>query len=662
MHTGLEDRPRRLPAPGRLLRRAGPRRRRPHRDRRLRPQLRGLAHAASARSWPPAARPAPTAPITDAVHAEGGKIALQILHAGRYGYHPLLGGPVAASSRPSRPSRRARCRRPGVERQIRDFARCARAGPRGRLRRRRGDGLARATSSTSSWPRAPTGAPTGGAARYENRMRFPVEIVAARPRGGGRATSSSSTASPCSTWSPDGSTWDEVVAAGPGARGGRRHHPQHRHRLARGAGADHRHHRCRARAFAWVTAQAARARWASRCCTTNRINTPEVAEEVLADGDADMVSMARPLLADPELRATRPRRAAPTRSTPASPATRPASTTSSQRKRCHLPGEPARLPRDRARLRAGRDREEARRRGRRRPGRAWPAPPRRRARPRGRRSSRPRREIGGQFNMARRIPGKEEFAETLRYFRRRIEVTGVTAAPGHAGRRRGARRRRLRRGGAGHRRRAARPAHPRAGPPDGALLRRRARAAASRSGGAWPSSAPAASASTSPSSWSTRGARRPRPRRPGWREWGVADPATARGGLADAARRPPPARQVILLQRKAAKPGAGLGKTTGWIHRAALKARKVEMLGGRELRPHRRPGPHHRLRQGAQEDPAARGGQRRPLHRPGAAARARRRRSRPPGVRVHLIGGADVAAELDAKRAIDQGTRVAARL
>ena len=143
-------------------------------------------------------------------------------------------------------------------------------------------------------------------------------------------------------------------------------------------------------------------------------------------------------------------------------------------------------------------------------------------------------------------------------------------------------------------------------------------------------------------------------------EWGVADPETARGGLA-APRPPAPARQVILLQRKASKPGAGLGKTTGWIHRAALKARKVEMLGGVSYeRIDDRGltigfGKEPRKTRLLEVDNVVLCTGQEPLRELQAPLQAA-------GVRVHLVGGADVAAELDARRAIDQGTRVAARL
>jgi 2,4-dienoyl-CoA reductase (NADPH2) len=143
-----------------------------------------------------------------------------------------------------------------------------------------------------------------------------------------------------------------------------------------------------------------------------------------------------------------------------------------------------------------------------------------------------------------------------------------------------------------------------------------------------------------------------------WREaWGVADPALARGGLVKP-RPPAPARQVFLLQRKASRPGAGLGKTTGWIHKAALKAARVEMLAGlsyqgiddRGLTV--RHGEKERLLEVDTVVLCTGQEPRRELAAPLAAA----------GLRVHVIGGADVAAELDAKRAIDQGSRLAARL
>ncbi len=145
-----------------------------------------------------------------------------------------------------------------------------------------------------------------------------------------------------------------------------------------------------------------------------------------------------------------------------------------------------------------------------------------------------------------------------------------------------------------------------------------------------------------------------------WREWGIDTQLEARGGVAGITPQvPAPARQVYLLQRKASKVGNGLGKTTGWIHRAGLKNKRVQMLSGVEYLSIDDAGLHVRVGEGepqllavdnivicAGQDPL------RELQDGLLAA----------GQSVHLIGGADVAAELDAKRAINQGSRLAAQL
>ena len=142
-------------------------------------------------------------------------------------------------------------------------------------------------------------------------------------------------------------------------------------------------------------------------------------------------------------------------------------------------------------------------------------------------------------------------------------------------------------------------------------------------------------------------------------EWGVTDPARVRGGVVPAQPKPP-ARQVTLLQRKAGKLGQGLGKTTGWIHRATLQMKQVEMIGGvhyERITPQgvfvSHGGSHADGRLIACDTIVLCAGQEplRELLVPLKAA----------GVKTHLIGGAD-EAELDAKRAIDQGTRLAATL
>ena len=234
-------------------------------------------------------------PITAAVHAEGGKIALQILHTGRYGYHPLAVAPSRLKSPISPFTPRALSAR-GVERQIRGFVRCA------RLAREAGyDGvevmgsegyfinqfLVRHTNRrTDEW---------GGA--YENRMRLPVEIVERTREAVGRDFIIVYRLSMLDLV-PDGSSWDEVVQLAKaieraGATIINTGIGWHEARIPTIATSVPR------AAFAWVTKKL-KGEVAIPLCTTNRINAPDVAEQVLADGSADMVSMARPLLADAE--------------------------------------------------------------------------------------------------------------------------------------------------------------------------------------------------------------------------------------------------------------------------------------------------------------------------------------------------------------------------
>jgi 2,4-dienoyl-CoA reductase (NADPH2) len=270
-------------------------------------------------------------------------------------------------------------------------------------------------------------------------------------------------------------------------------------------------------------------------------------------------------------------------------------------------------------------------------------------------------EIGGQFNMAKRIPGKEEFHETLRYFGRRLASLGVHVQLGQ--------------------RVAAAdlsgfdevviatgvmPRDPRIpGQEEGAargqvlsyvdvLLHRKpvgARVAIVGAGGigfdvAEYLSHEGPASALDPVQW--------------MKEWGVADPASARGGVVPPSP-PRSPRQVFLLQRKATAVGKGLGKTTGWIHRAALRARRVETLAGVNYEGidaqglaisfgEKREDPRHlavdTIVLCAGQEPL------RELVEPLKAL----------GLRTHLIGGADVASELDAKRAIDQGSRLAAAL
>jgi len=269
-------------------------------------------------------------------------------------------------------------------------------------------------------------------------------------------------------------------------------------------------------------------------------------------------------------------------------------------------------------------------------------------------------QIGGQFNMARRIPGKEEFSETLRYFARRLELTGVRL---RLGTRVSAQDLIAQKFDAVLLATGVAARDPKIPGQDGpnvlsyidVLLHGKPVGARVAIVGAGGIGFDVAEFLVTPAGHSTT------LNLPEWQaEWGVADPGAVRGGVVRA-QPGAPARQVTLLQRKAGKLGKGLGKTTGWIHRAALQMKRVEMIGGVN---YERIGPQGLFvtygegrRDGqliecdtivlcAGQEPQ------RELLAPLQAA----------GVATHLIGGADEASELDAKRAIDQGTRLAATL
>jgi 2,4-dienoyl-CoA reductase (NADPH2) len=390
--------------------------------------------------------------------------------------------------------------------------------------------------------------------------------------------------------------------------------------------------------------------------TTNRINTPEVAEQVLAEGDADMVSMARPFLADPEF----VNKAAANRGDEINTCigcnqacldhTFGGKLTSClvNPRACHeteLNYLPAVQLKKIAVVGAG-------------PAGLAAATV---AAERGHEvtlfdsSS----EIGGQFNVAKRVPGKEEFFETLRYFKRKLETTGVALQLGTRADVAGL--------VTGHFDEIilATGIAPRMPAIDGIdhpmvlgyldVLRERkpvgTRVAVIGAGGI----------GFDVSEYLVhQGVATSLDRDAFWHEWGIDTRLEARGGVAGIKAEPhAPARQVYLLQRKASKVGDGLGKTTGWIHRTGLKNKQVQMLNSVDYLKIDDQGLHIRVAQGepqvlavdnviicAGQDPL------RELHEGLLAA----------GQSVHLIGGADVAAELDAKRAINQGSRLAAQL
>jgi 2,4-dienoyl-CoA reductase (NADPH2) len=384
---------------------------------------------------------------------------------------------------------------------------------------------------------------------------------------------------------------------------------------------------------------------------TNRINMPDVAERILAAGAADMVSMARPLLADPQwvakARAGRPQAIntciACNQACLDHVFQNRRATCLVNPRACHeteLHYVATTAPRRIAVVGAGPA------------GLACATIAAQRGHAVTLFDSAP--AIGGQFNLARRVPGKEEFDETLRYFQARIAETGVqlrlatTATPALL---------------AGYdavvlatgvtARRLDVPGHDHAKVVGYAEVLRGdvvpgRRVAVIGAGGIGFDVAgflvePRPSAALDPARWMA--------------EWGV-DPGFATSGGLLPPRPEAPAREVWLLQRSPGRPGARLGKTTGWIHRATLKAKRVQMLASVVYERIDDAGLHLRVAGEALLLPVD--------HVVVCAGQESRRDLAAPlreaGGEVHVIGGADVAAELDAKRAIDQGVRLAAAL
>lgn len=583
--------------------------------------------------------------LTGAVHAEGGRICLQILHAGRYGYHPLSVAPSRIKSPITPFTPRALSAR-GVERTIGDFVRCARlaqdAGYDG-IEVMGSEGYlinefiaARTNRRSDAWG--------GDAAR---RMRFPVEIVRRTREAVGRDFIIIYRLSMLDLVE-GGQDWNEIATLA---------------RAIEAAGASIINtgigwHEARIptivtsvprAGFAWVT-QKLKGEVAIPLVATNRINMPDVAERILAGGEADMVSMARPLLADPAW-ANKAKAGRSERINTCIACNQACLDHVFQNKRasclvnpraCHeteLEVEPAGVRKRIAVVGAGPA------------GMAC-------ASTLGERGHAvtlidQAGEIGGQFNYAKRIPGKEEFHETLRYFRHRLADTGVDVRLGHA-----ADAASLRAGGYDEvviatgitPRQVSFPGSddPRVLGYLDVLARQRpvgARVAIIGAGGIGFDVAEflvehAPSPTTDVARWT--------------REWGVDRQLRQRSGL-QPAQPEAPARQVWLLQRSEGRPGARLNKTTGWVHRATLKAKRVAMLGKVGYERFDDQGLHVTIDGKPQLLPvdnvvvcAGQEPNRRLADELIAA-----------GMKVHVIGGADVAAELDAKRAIDQGTRLA---
>lgn len=584
--------------------------------------------------------------ITDAVHAEGGRIAMQILHFGRYAYHEALVAPSALKA-PISPFVPNELSDAEVEQTVEDYARCAelaRAAGYDGVEVMGSEGylinefIASATNHrTDRW---------GGS--YENRVRFPLEIVRRIRERVGEDFIVIYRLSMLDLV-PGGSTLDEVVqlakeieAAGAtiintGIGWHEARIPTIATSVPRGA-------------YTWVTKKLMGA-VSVPLVTSNRINTPEVAEQILAEGRADIVSMARPFLADPDFVAKAAADRADTINTCIGCNQACLDHTFSLKitsclvnpRACHeteLVLAPTRLVKRIAVVGAGPAGLAC----------AVSAADRGHAVTLFDRAG----EIGGQLNVARQVPGKEEFNETLRYFRVQLEAKGVEV--------------RLNTDATTELLAAydevvvATGVTPRTPEIEGVdhpsvvgyldVLRDGAhvgeRVAILGAGGIGFDVAEfltdgGEGASQDPETY--------------FRQWGVDTSYEERGGLRTP-ERPKPPRQVHLLQRKTSKVGAGLGKTTGWIHRTELKHRGVTMVAGATYERIDDEGLHVTIDGTTSVLPVDTvvlcTGQepRRGLYDELVAA----------GRTAHLIGGADVAAELDAKRAIDQGTRLAATL
>ncbi|HDZ57449.1 MAG TPA: NADPH-dependent 2,4-dienoyl-CoA reductase [Pseudomonas xinjiangensis] len=588
--------------------------------------------------------------VTEAVHEAGGKICMQILHAGRYAYSPKQVSASAVKA-PINPFTPRELDEEGIEKQISDFVTCSTlaqsAGYDG-VEIMGSEGyfinqflVSHVNKRTDRW---------GGS--YENRMRLPVEIVR-RVREGVGANFIIIYRLSMLDLIEGGSTWEEVVLLAKaiekaGATLINTGIGWHEARIPTIATKVPR------AAFSKVTAKMKSA-VSIPLITTNRINTPEMAEQVLAQGDADMVSMARPFLADPDfvnkaaagqadeintcigcnqacldhtfggkltsclvnprachetelnyITTTKPKKIAVVGAGPAGLA---AATVAAQR------GHRVTL------FDAG-------------------------------------SEIGGQFNIAKRIPGKEEFFETLRYFARKIEKEGVELVL--------------------NRRVSAldlqdfdevilatgiKPRTPDIpGIDNPKVLSYLDVISGGKAVGQTVAVIGAGGIGFDVSEFITHQGDSPSlDVELFWKEWGIDPALQARGGIAGVVPQPhPPARKVFLLQRKASKVGDGLGKTTGWIHRAGLKTKGVQMLNAVQYLKIDDQGLHIRVGEDGPEQVL-------PVDNIIVCAGQEPLRELQQGLQqagkpVHLIGGADVAAELDAKRAIDQGSRLAAAI
>jgi len=587
--------------------------------------------------------------VTDAVHREGGKIAMQILHAGRYAYHPLSVAPSRIQS-PITPFGPRQMTTWDIKRTIRDYADCAKLAQQAGY-----DGVEIMGSEgylinqfivnhtnhrTDEW---------GGS--YENRIKFPIEIVRNVRKAVGTDFIIIYRLSMIDLIE-DGSNWKEVVqlakeieAAGAtiintGIGWHEARIPTIATQVPRAA-------------FTWVTNKLKK-EISIPLCTSNRINMPQVAEDVLAAGHADMISMARPFLADAFLvnKAAEGREEEINTCIACNQAcldhtfsNKLASCLVNPRA-CHeteLNYDKADQPKNIAVVGAGPA------------GLAFATI----AAERGHSVTLydAEKEVGGQFNLAKRVPGKEEFHETIRYFKKQIDLTGVNL-------------RLNTRVNAEDLKEydeiiLATGIQPRQITFPGAdsekvvsyidILK------GNKIAGQRVAVIGAGGIGFDVSEFLSTEDPQHMPDIQEWlKEWGI-DPANeVRGGIDGIQPELPVSpRQITMFQRSSGKVGAKLGKTTGWIHRTNLKKKKVRMIEGIEYLQIDEEGLHYRDKDGAVkvypcDTVVVCAGQLslKELEEPLQALRKN----------VHLIGGAFLAAELDAKRAINQAARLAAKI
>tara|TARA_R110002051_G_scaffold137916_2_gene210506 strand:+ start:8307 stop:10334 length:2028 start_codon:yes stop_codon:yes gene_type:complete len=588
--------------------------------------------------------------ITDAVHKEGGKICMQILHAGRYGYHPFAVAPSAIKS-PISPFKPFKLKQSGINRTIRDFVNSA------KLSKLAGyDGVEimgsegylinqfiadRTNKRTDNY---------GGS--YENRMRLPIELVKQTREAVGENFIIIYRLSMLDLVEK-GSSWQEVVTLGKeiekvGATIINTGIGWHEARIPTIATSVPR------AAFTWVTKKM-KEELSIPLITSNRINMPETAEQVLAEGHADMVSMARPFLADPEwvnkaeankaneintciacnqacLDHVFKRKVASCLVNPrACHETELNYNPTETKKRIAVVGAgPAGLAASTVAAQRGHDVT----------------------------LFDGEKETGGQFNLAKQIPGKEEFYETIRYFNKQLELhnvtiklnTRVTAED-------------LKKGNfdevivaTGIKPRAPKIEgidHPKVLNYIDVLKLKKPvgkRVAIIGAGGI----------GFDVSEYLAHEGESTALNIDAWlKEWGIDKTLKSRSGIENIqSEMHPSPREIFMFKRSKGKFGGNLGKTTGWIHRSTLKKKKVQFINEVQYTKIDDEGLHYTQNNEqkllAVDTIVICAGQL-PFKELLEPLQAK-------GIKVHVIGGADVAAELDAKRAINQACRLAAEI